>query len=103
MGTTLTNPASARVDESLASNPVLPKLSIVGYAVYNACFESTISQNEYSGNLGLLRWDEAIGNMVYFFDAGIIILSVMWDLHYSIDREESMKKMEIDENTIQWR
>ena len=38
---------------------------------------------------GLLRWDQAIGNLVYILGIGVIIVSVVWGFYHSIDREEA--------------
>jgi hypothetical protein len=38
--------------------------------------------------LGLLRWDQAIGNLVYLLGLFAIITSVAWGLYHSIEQEE---------------
>jgi hypothetical protein len=38
--------------------------------------------------IGFLRWDQAIGNMVYGMGIVIIILSLVWGFYHSIEREE---------------
>jgi len=45
--------------------------------------------NYILSRLGLLRWDQAIGNMFYITGIGIIIVSVIWGLYHSIEIEES--------------
>lgn len=45
--------------------------------------------NYILSRLGLLRWDHAIGNMVYMTGIVIIIASVIWGLFHSLEREES--------------
>jgi hypothetical protein len=39
--------------------------------------------------LGLLRWDQVIGNMIFILGIIIIIISIVWGFYNSIDREES--------------
>jgi hypothetical protein len=38
--------------------------------------------------LGLLRWDQAIGNIVYLTGVIIIAASVVWGFYHSIERDE---------------
>jgi len=38
--------------------------------------------------VGLLRWDQVIGNLIYPMGIIIIIASVAWGFYHSIEREE---------------
>jgi hypothetical protein len=43
--------------------------------------------------LGLLRWDHAVGNMIYLLGIVVIIISILWGFYNSIDREESSEEL----------
>jgi len=45
--------------------------------------------NYILSRLGLLRWDQAIGNTVYVSGIVIMIVSVIWGLYHSVEIEES--------------
>jgi hypothetical protein len=61
----------------------LPLLSVGGG-------EDTIHDWNYLlSRVGLLRWDHAIGNVVYILGILIIIASVVWGFYHSIEREEA--------------
>jgi hypothetical protein len=52
--------------------------------------EDTIHDWNYIlSKLGLLRWDQVIGNMIFLWGIVIIIISILWGFYNSIDREES--------------
>jgi hypothetical protein len=62
---------------------VLPLVSIGGG-------EDTIHDWNYLLSWsGLLRWDEAIGTLVYLLGVGVMLASVAWGLYHSIEREEA--------------
>jgi hypothetical protein len=61
----------------------LPLLSVGGG-------EDTIHDWNYIlSRFGLLRWDQAIGNMAYVMGVVIIVASVVWGFYHSVEREES--------------
>lgn len=45
--------------------------------------------NYILSKIGILRWDQAVGNMVYITGIVIIIVSIAWGLYLSIERDES--------------
>jgi hypothetical protein len=45
--------------------------------------------NYLLSRFGLLRWDQAIGSLVYILGIGVMLASVVWGFYHSIDREEA--------------
>lgn|SRR5574341_10331 len=61
---------------------MLPLISVGG--------EDTVHDwNYFLSNFGLLRWDQAIGNIVYASGLFLIAVSVVAGFYFSIDREDS--------------
>ena len=45
--------------------------------------------------LGLLRWDHAVGNMIYVLGIVIIIISILWGFHNSIEQRSIRRYLRV--------